>query len=200
MATSSRVRFVEARDVVAAFPALKRLSPQPQAGVAALNFVGVLMASPRPVNAILYLAHILPRREAVWWARQTVRAIFGPECEADAAFRAADVWVRAPEEDRRRAALALGEAGDKRLATTWLALAVGWSGGSLAAEDQPPRAPRPSACAEAANAAIVLSVCHGPAPDIAKRIRASVDAGVRFAEGGDAQLLIDAAPDGGPRR
>jgi hypothetical protein len=152
------------------------------------------LVSPRPIDAILFLAYLLPRREAVWWARQCVGAILGPPGE-DEALRAADAWVRAPEEERRRAALAIGMAGEQARATTWLALAVGRSGGSVSAPDQNPIVPPPSACAQAANAAIVLAICGEEPKTIGAWISACVEAGIRFAEGGEARVVAPRSPD-----
>jgi hypothetical protein len=143
--TSSRVRFATARDVCEAFTNLRRIAPAPGDASTPLDYVRRLLVCRRPIDAIAFLAHLLPRREAVWWARQCVGAILGARAE-DEALRAADAWVRAPEEERRRAALDIGAAGDQERATTWLALAVGRSGGSVSAPDQKPiaAAPRPA--------------------------------------------------------
>ncbi len=185
---SSRVRFSTARDVAEAFRELRRIAPAPGDASTPLDYVRRLLVSRRPIDAIAFLAYLLPRREAVWWARQCVGAILGPRAEDDA-LRAADAWVRAPEEERRRAALEIGVAGDQELPTTWLALAVGRSGGSVSAPDQKPIIPAPAACAQAANAAIVLAITHGEPRAIAGWVRACVEAGVRFAEGGEARVI-----------
>jgi hypothetical protein len=130
-----------------------------------------------------------------------VGAILGARAE-DEALRAAEAWVRAPEEERRRAALAVGMAGDQERPTTWLALAAGQSGGSVSAPDQKPIAPAPAACAQAANAAIVLAICVQDPRIIGAWIAACVEAGVRFAEGGEARVIVPAAREAplAPRR
>jgi hypothetical protein len=189
---SSRLRFAVARDVFEAFPDLRRLTPVPTGDAASLDYARSLLASRRPADAIIYLAHLLARREAVWWARQCVEAIM-PESVEDAALRVADAWVRGPEEERRRAALDIGAAADHDVPTTWLALAAGWSGGSTTAPDQKPRPPQPSACARAVNAAIILAATRGDPLSVMPRIQACGAAGVRFAGGGDARPVIGRA-------
>jgi hypothetical protein len=183
----SRIRFTTARGVFETFADLRRLAPEPIDDSPPLDYAQRLLASDRPAQAIPFIAHLLPRREAVWWARQCVGAILGPRAE-DKALSAAEAWVRAPEEDNRRAALAIGAAGDQRIATTWLALAGGWSGGSLVAPEHKPMPPQPSACANAANAAIILAITAQDPPAIRRWIRACAEAGLRFADGGDAKL------------
>ena len=192
---SSRIRFSTARSVFEAFGDLRRIGAPPTDDSAPLDYVGALLASPRPINAIVYLAHLLPRREAVWWARQCVSAIQGERAD-DEAFRIAGAWVQTPDEERRRAAMAIGDAADQRFATTWLALAVGWSGGSIIAAEHTPVLPPPSACAKAANAAIVLAIVQGDPRSIGPWTQACVEAGVRFAEGGEARVV---APKPAPR-
>ncbi|SRR5579883_151522 len=185
---SSRIRFAAARDVFEAFPVLARLAPAPPDDASALDHARRLAVSGKK-SSIAYISFLLPRREAIWWARQSVSALL-PRCDEDAALRAADAWVRSPDEELRRAALAIGETADRRQATTWLAVAAGRSGGSLTAPDQKPLPPQPSACARAAYAAVILAACSGDAADIPKRIRACAEAGVRFAEGGDPRPIV----------
>ncbi len=191
---SSRIRFSTARDVFEAFKDLRRIAPAPGDASAPLDYARGLLVSRRPIDAIVFLACLLPRREAVWWARQCVGAILGPRAEDDA-LRAADAWVRAPEEERRRAALEIGTAGDPERATTWLALAAGRSGGSVSAPDQKPIAPGPAACAQAANAAIVLAITGGDPRAIGAWTVACVEAGIRFAEGGEARVIAPKSLD-----
>ena len=183
---SSRIRFATARNIFEAFPDLRHVAPPPVDESAPLDYARHLLVSARPADAIVFLAYLLPRREAVWWARQCVGAILGPRAD-DAAFRVAEAWVRAPEEENRRAALEIGTAGDQRVATTWLALAAAWSGGSMCAPDKKPMAAPITACAKAANAAIVLAICAGDPLAIGPWIAACAEAGIRFAEGGDAK-------------
>jgi hypothetical protein len=190
---SSRVRFVAAGDVFEAFADLRQAVPPPRGDAAPLAYARELLASPRPANAIAFLAHLLPRREAVWWARQCVGALLGPRAE-DAALRAAEAWVRSPEEENRRAALEIGAASDQRLPTTWLALAAAWSGGSMCAPDLKPLPPPKSACAKAANAAIALACASGDPLGYAQRVAACAEAGIRFADGGDGRVIAPKAP------
>ena len=84
-------------------------------------------------QAGLFLAHALPKREAVWWACQCARqapAADGPP--ADAALRAAERWVSEPTDEHRRAAHAAAEAAGVGTPAGCAALAAFLSGGSLA--------------------------------------------------------------------
>jgi hypothetical protein len=193
---SSRIRFSTARHVFEAFPDLTQVVPAPGDESAPIDYARQLLGSPNRAQAVAFLCYLLPRREAVWWARQCVSAILGPKTEHDPALQAADNWVRAPEEENRQAALAAGAAGDQHRATTWLALAAAWSGGSMCPPDAPPMPVPPSlmvappwACAKAVNAAIVIAMVGDPSA-INDRLKACAEAGIRFAEGGDARPAI----------
>jgi len=195
---TSRIRFSTALNVFEAFQDLGRLLPRPIDDAAPLEYCRGLLGSGRPSDATAFLAHLLPRRETVWWARQCVGALIGPLAD-DPALQAAETWVREPEEEHRRAALDVGRAADSRSPTTWLALAAGWSGGSIGAVDLIPRPPPASACAKAANAAIVLAACAGDPRGIEARLRACAEAGLRFAEGGEARVSVGKAAEGKSR-
>jgi len=179
----SRIRFTSALSVFEAFPDLGYVAARPANDVDPLAHARALSTSSRPGDAILFISHLLPRREAVWWAIQCVRAL-APE-DADEALGAAETWVRTPEDDNRRAALRIANDSDRRKPTTWLAFAAGWSGGSLLAKDQKPVLAPPAACAMAANTAIMLAVAAGDPRAVLERISACADAGVRFADGGE---------------
>jgi hypothetical protein len=193
---SSRIRFASARNVFEAFPDLSYAAAPPADDSAPLDYARALLASPRPTDAIVFIAHLLPRREAVWWAIHCVRAMHRGTAD-DEALRAADAWVRAPEEDNRNAALAIANAADHSAPTTWLAFAAAWSGGSMTPPDQKPMPAPPSACAKAAHTAVVLAACSGDPPGVVQRLTACAEAGIRFADGGDATVTAPKAPGPG---
>jgi uncharacterized protein DUF6931 len=189
---SSRIRFVTARNVFEAFPDLRQMAPPPADESEPLDHARRLLAPPSPAQAVAFLAYLLPRREAVWWARQCVVAMLGPGADDDA-LRAADAWVREPEEENRLAALKISAMSDQNIATTWLAFAAAWSGGSMCLPDQQPNPAPISACAKAANAAIMIAACAGDPSSMMQRITACAEAGIRFAAGGEARITMAAA-------
>src|ERR1700735_5797338 len=117
MPMPSRIRFTSARSVFEAFPDLSYVATRPANDIDPLNHARALLGSPRPSDAVLFISHLLPRREAVWWAAQCVRALLG-EAAADEALGAAEGWVRTPEDANRRAALSAGNAPGRRDART----------------------------------------------------------------------------------
>jgi hypothetical protein len=103
-------------------------------------------------------------------------------------LRAAEAWVRDPEEELRRDALAIGLAAKPSEAPTWTALAAGWSGGSLAAEGADPIPPPVHLTAKAVRAAILLALAAVGARQRGIAVSACIEACIAFAEGGDARL------------
>jgi hypothetical protein len=186
-AISTRLRFNTARQVFDAFPKVTAEIDLRPTEEPPLDFARKLLARAHRFDAIVYTACLLPRREAVWWGCQCVRALRGNK--EDEALLAAEAWVRDPEEEHRRAALQIATSGDTRVATTWLARAAGHSGGSIAADDSAPV--RASADATAINlkAAVILATVEHPMTEALAWMKACVEAGIRFAEGGDAKVL-----------
>jgi hypothetical protein len=177
----SRLRFGFAREVFEAFPTAREDIEAEPSEAPPLEFLRRLASGPTPDDAIGFCAYLLPRREAVWWASQCVRDLIGQPTENDEiALGAAEDWVREPEESRRRAALEVGLTADRRAASTWVALAAAWSGGTLiVSEHGAPPAP-PHLTAKAARGALMLALVNKP--DRAAQISRCVERGVQIAE------------------
>lgn len=67
----------------------------------------------------------------------------------------AENWVRETEEETRRAALDAAMGAETKTPGVWVALAAGWSGGSMAPADTASVPPPPFLTARAVNAAIL---------------------------------------------
>jgi hypothetical protein len=180
---ASRLRFSTAREVFGAFPSATddiRVGPTDEPP---LVFARALAEGPTPEDALAFCAYLLPRREAVWWACQCVRTLT-PNLDRNElqALEAAEAWVREPEDARRRAAMGLGMAGNRNAATTWNALAAGWSGGTMSAgEHAVPVAPHLTA--KAVRIAVLTALARVRADARGAQIRACLDGAVRLATG-----------------
>jgi hypothetical protein len=141
----SRVPAKRAAEVAAkvplSLPARELLKPE----LTPAEFLAQLITSKEHASAVAFLAHALPRREAVWWACLCVQV--GPadgkilaRQEQDA-LDAAVRWVLDPIEPHRRAAERPGRALGPRSLCGYIALAAFYSGGSVNPPGQPIRAP-----------------------------------------------------------
>ncbi len=131
----------------------------------ARQYLEALLAAGHLLDAIRFLAWALPRREAVWWACQCIRAANLPEGppEDAAALAAAEKWASSATEDHRRAAFAAGEAVKFETPAGLAALAAFWSGGSLAPPKLPVVPPAEKLCPETVgNVVILAGVLHEP--------------------------------------
>jgi hypothetical protein len=166
-------------------------------------YLEALVAAGHLVDAIRFLAWALPRREAVWWACQCIRAAnptvaasgslagsqptTGPvvATEDAAALVAAEKWSSSATEDHRRAAFAAAEAAKFETPAALAALAAFWSGGSLAPPKLPVVPPAEKLCPEAiGNAVILAGVLHEP-EKADEKYRAFLQLGQDVAAGGN---------------
>jgi len=179
----SRLRFSTAREIFEAFPSAADDIRAEPTNEPPLTFMRNLAEGQTPEDALSFCAYLLPRREAVWWSCQCVRSLTPLEAgKAVEALEAAEAWVRAPEDDWRRAAMSIGMAGDRNTATTWNALAAAWAGGTMTVGDQSvPVAPHLTA--KAVRIAVLTALAQVPAGDRGARIRGWLDGAVRLAAG-----------------
>jgi hypothetical protein len=178
-----QLRFATARSLLDTFPELAKQLTAAPTDEAPLDFLRKLSTQAKFEDGVTFCAHLLPRREAVWWACGTINASSNDAAQSEG-FLAAQNWVYDPTEDNRQAALATGNRGDKAKPSTWLALGAGWSGGMLSSH---PKAllPMPQYLTpRAARIAILLNAQPIPAGERAAGLRASIAEGIKLAETG----------------
>lgn len=131
------------------------------------EYLSALLQNQCHADGVKYLAHALPKPEAVMWACQCVRLAVGEVLETAAAraLAAAEAWARAPGAASCNAASAAAAdpIPDDRGAR-FAALAASWSGESLAPEGLP-RVPPPHALTGQGVAAAVMIAATSGAPD-----------------------------------
>ena len=122
-------------------------------------YVAQLLERELHSDAIRFIAHALPRREAVWWAWVCARKVAGaePKPAIKAALDATERWIVQPTEDHRRQALHFGEAADFGTPAGCAALAAFMSAGSLAPPNAPPVPPDEFMAAKAVAGSVTLS-------------------------------------------
>lgn len=176
----SRLRFSTAREVFETFPSAGKVIATKPAVEPPLAFLKRLAQGRAPSEAIGFCAYLLPRREAVWWATQSLRAMKPAGAAADEGLAAAEAWVRDPRDETRRAALAVADAGDPALAGTWAAFAAGYSGGSMAEGHAVPCPP--DLTAKMARIAVLIALGRLTGRDHQTALRNCVEACIRWAD------------------
>jgi hypothetical protein len=135
-------------------------------------------------DAIRYLAHALPKRNAVWWGCLCVwfAGQGKPATDVDA-VRAAVRWVLDPSEARRRAAEPTDLMKAVRTAAGALAVAAFWSGGSMSLPDLPVVEPRATLTADCVTQAVLLAALSQGTFEYHALCRQFLALGLEVAEG-----------------
>ena len=117
-------------------------------------------------DAVRFLAHAMPKREAVWWAWVCARRTTLPDTKGkiQASLDATERWIAQPTDDNRRAAMKAAEEAEFGNAAGCAGLAAFFSGESLAPASAPqPVPPGEFLTAKAvAGAVIFAAICTEP--------------------------------------
>lgn len=132
------------------------------------EFASLLVEHGRLRDAVRFTAAWLPKGDAVRWGSQCVRNFMGENILAEdaAAVQIVDRWSVTPTEDLRRDAERIAEQIDGRTPAGWLAMAVFWSGGSVAPPERDPVPPPEHLTATAVTAALLLAAAQAPPLEI----------------------------------
>lgn len=154
------------------------LSPQ--------GYLSLLIDAEQIGDAVRFLAFALPVREGVWWACVVAQNNLAElsQIEAQCLERAAG-WVYEPDEARRRSCMQSAEAANFEGAAAYAALAVFWSGGSLAPEGMPDAPPDPQLGPIGVGASVLLSITAGDPARLNERFEDAIRRGVDIANGGN---------------
>lgn len=157
-----------------------------QAQLSPLEFIKHLVQQRFYFDAVKFLAHGLPKREAIWWACLAVKKSLPKEAPASqlAALNAAEQWAIAPAEDKRQLARAWSEKTAQKSAASWAATAAFWSGGSLAKPGEPEIQPPPYLYAHAVAGAISMAAFALNPDDPAEAFKLFIRQGLDLASGG----------------
>lgn len=181
----SQVRFATVRDLFDSFPSAAGDVGAAEEGLNALEFLRQLIAAQLWEPAISFCAYLLPRRAAVAWAGRSVRRMMpAPRADEDRMLGFAEGWVEDPAEPRRRKALSAGTVGDAKSPATWVALAAGWSGGSIVPENMGFAPADPEQTAKAVRVALFIALSRLETKDKPRVMTACLHDGIQLASGG----------------
>ncbi len=184
MGTWTRVPAKKASEVCARFQLGAEARPLLNGDAAPEAFLVALAGAGQLADAARFLAHALPKREALWWACQCVRqadATAAPEQAA--ALAAAEKYVEVPTDTNRRAAMAAAEAADFGTPAGCAAAAAFFSAGSLAPPGLAPVEPAEHLTPAAVANAVVLATIVADPHKADEKYRLFLDLGRAVAEG-----------------
>lgn len=153
-------------------------------GLGAADFIAALVEKELWADAAGFVGQWLRKPDAVAWACLASRKGLGeaPPPKERAALEAAERWLKAPDEDARRACAVAAEALGYGSACAMAAAAAAWSGGSLSLPALPPVPPPESLTGKGAAGSVLMAGAAG-APDVVGRLRELIRLGVDMAEG-----------------
>jgi len=149
------------------------------------QYLDVLMEKQQFMDAVRFLAHALPKQEAVWWGCLCARQVAGvdPPAKITAALQAAEAWVANPSEDNRRAAMPAAEAAELATPAGCAAMAAFWSGGSLGPPNTPVVPPGEYLTAHAVGGAVMLAAVLTEPEHASEKYRTFLAQGTEVAAG-----------------
>ena len=183
--TLSRVGFKTAAEVCKRFeigaPAAALLKPEHSPD----RYLDVLMEQKQWPAAIQFLAHALPRAEAVWWACLSARSAAGPSPvpAAKGALEAAEKWLGDPSEANRNAAFPAAQAAGLSTPAGSAALAAFISGGSIGPPHVPPVPPGEHMTGQLAGASVLLAAVQNDPAKAVEKFQAFLAKGVEVGKG-----------------
>lgn len=135
-------------------------------------------------DAVHFLAHGLPKREAIWWAYLCASNCKPLENQPLATEMLALIkeWVYRPQEQIRRQVEPFAEKLQYQTAICWASLAVFWSGGSITPEGKPVVLPSEYLYAKGVAGAVMLAAVAIPT-EVNVRYRNFLNQGIEIAQG-----------------
>jgi hypothetical protein len=158
-------------------PAHKLLDDQ----VPPADFLARLAETGMGADAVRFLAHALPKREAVWWACQCIReAGVDSGQEGKAALLAAALWAADPSEENRRSAQKAAEAAQ---ATPEALVAMGafLGAGSMAPPDAPEVKPADDFTPRSVAGAVLLGAVAAEPEKAPQKYQRFIELGIQSA-------------------
>jgi hypothetical protein len=154
-------------------------------GMTSRAYLEQLVERKLDADAVQFLAHALPKREAVWWACLCVGQILGPEpaSTATVALDAARAWAIDPKDENRRATFLAAEAADIGTPAGCATVAAYFSGGSLAPPNLTAVAPAEHLTAHLVASALTLAAVIKEPEKAAEKYASFLQLGLEVASG-----------------
>lgn len=121
------------------------------------EFFGKLLENKLYIDAVKFLAHVLPKHETILWACTCLQQNELLVSTNEKILEDAKNWLKKPSESFRQVIGKSNNLSDFANPFTWLALAIFWSEGSLTGPEEPVVVPGPTLTAQASSGAIMLA-------------------------------------------
>ncbi|MCX7102996.1 MAG: hypothetical protein NTX38_16325 [Methylobacter sp.] len=156
-----------------------------------VSFLDQLIAQKLYPDAIRFLAHALPKREATWWACLCARHQVTDQTTVNEikAIELAEAWVYKPTEENRKLTYPAAELTGFKSASSWAAIAAFWSGDDISPVPQAVIPPDEKLYSKAVLGAVMLAATQGEASKVTQKYELFLQQGINIANGGDGRAV-----------
>jgi hypothetical protein len=151
--------------------------------IAPQDYVALLMSKKLYADAVRFVAHALPKREAVWWGWISAKRAAGadPPPKIKASLEATEKWIAQPDDESGRAAMAASKEAKTTTAAGCAGMAAFFSGSSLGPAHVPPIPPGEFLTAKAVSGAVIYAAVGKDPVNAPDRFQSFVTQGVEVA-------------------
>jgi hypothetical protein len=147
------------------------------------DYVALLMSKKLYADAVRFVAHALPKREAVWWGWISAKKAAGadPPPKIKASLEATEKWIAQPDDESGRVAMAAAKEAQTSTAAGCAGMAAFFSGSSLGPSHIPPIPPGEFLTAKAVSGAVIYAAVGKDPVNAPDRFQSFVNQGVEVA-------------------
>jgi hypothetical protein len=148
--------------------------------IAPQDYVALLMSKKLYADAVRFVAHALPKREAVWWGWISAKKAAGadPPPKIKASLEATEKWIAQPDDEGGRAAMAAAKEAQTTTAAGCAGMAAFFGGSSLGPAHVPPIPPGEFLTAKAVSGAVIYAAVGKDPANAPDRFQTFVSQGV----------------------
>jgi hypothetical protein len=148
--------------------------------IAPQDYVALLMSKKLYADAVRFVAHALPKREAVWWGWISAKRAAGADAppKIKASLEATEKWVAQPDDESGRAAMAAAKEAQTTTAAGCAGMAAFFSGSSLGPAHIPPIPPGEFLTAKAVSGAVIYAAIGKDPKTAPDRFQSFVQQGI----------------------
>jgi len=156
-----------------------------------VDYLQQLLAQRLYPDAVRFLAHALPKREATWWACLCARHGLTDKTPVTdiKAIELAEAWVYKPVEENRQLTLPAAEATAFQTPAGWAAMAAFWSGDDISPVPEATIVLDEKLYAKAVIGAVMLAATQGEASKIQDNYQLFLRQAINIASGGDGRSV-----------
>jgi carboxylesterase type B len=151
------------------------------------DYIQQLIAHKLYPDAVRFLAHALPKREATWWACLCARNGLTNNSSVNEikAIELAEAWVYKPTEENSKLTLSAAQSVSAKMPASWAAFAAFWSGDNISPTPHAIVPPDDKLYAKAVIGAVMLASAQGGASGMNERYELFLRQALNIASGGD---------------